>query len=91
MTQAAAASDDRGDEASALAKTRWSDLSPRSRRLIVVAGGVEAILKVAGVVDLVRRPAEQVRGSKERWAAVIVVACPAGIVPLAYFRFDRRR
>ncbi len=48
---------------------RWSDLSERTRRLLLIAAAVEAVLKVAMLVDLRRRPASQVRGSKRLWAA----------------------
>jgi hypothetical protein len=74
-----------------MAKKRWSDLSPRNRRLIVVGGTLEATLKVAALVDLVRRPAEQVRGSKVRWAAAIVLINSVGLVPISYFAYGRRR
>ena len=53
-------------------------------------GSVEGALKVAALVDLVRRPAEQVRGSKRAWAAAIVVVNSGGVVPLAYFLRGRR-
>jgi len=72
-------------------KKRWSDLSPRSRRLIVVGGTVEGVLKTAALVDLVRRPADQVRGPKLLWAAAIVVVNSLGAVPLAYFLRGRTR
>jgi hypothetical protein len=69
---------------------RWSDLSPRSRRLIVVGATVEALVKLAALVDLAQRPARQVRGAKAAWATAIVVVNAAGAVPLAYFRYGRR-
>ena len=71
-------------------RRRWSELSPRSRGLIVVGGIVEGILKIAALVDLARRPAEAVRGRKWAWAAVIVLVNSVGGAPLAYFRFGRR-
>ena len=72
-------------------RTTWRDLSPGTRRVVVAVGSVEAALKVAALVDLVRRPAEQVRGPKWRWALAIVVVNSVGLVPLAYFRYGRRR
>jgi hypothetical protein len=74
-----------------VATRRWSDLTPQTRRLIVVGGTFEAVLKVAALVNLVRRPAGQVRGSKPRWAAAIVLVNSLGLVPLFYFRYGRRR
>lgn len=73
-----------------MATRRWSELSPRSRRVILVAGSVEAALKVAALVDLKRRPADQVRGSKTAWATAIVLINSAGLVPLTYFVRGRR-
>lgn len=72
------------------ARRRWQDLSDRTRRAIVIAGGLEAALKAAALVDLARRPPEQVRGSKRRWATAIVLINSAGAVPIAYFVRGRR-
>lgn len=69
---------------------RWSDLSPRTRRLIIVAGIAEAGLKAAVLIDLRRRPAAEIRGSKRAWAAAMLVNS-AGLIPLSYFAVGRRR
>lgn len=69
---------------------KWSDLSPRTRRLIVVGGAVEAVLKIAALVDLARRPAEQVRGSKRLWALAIALVNAVGAVPILYLVKGRR-
>ncbi len=68
---------------------RWSDLSPRSRKLIIAGAVAETGLKVAVLVDLKRRPAAQVRGPKRMWAAAMLVNS-AGLLPLSYFAFGRR-
>jgi uncharacterized membrane protein len=68
---------------------RWSDLSQRSRRLIIVAGAGEAVLKVAVLIDIIRRPASQVRGSKRLWIVAAVLVNSAGVGPLSYFAFGR--
>jgi len=70
---------------------RWSDLSPRSRKLIMAGATVEGALKIAALVDLWRRPADQVRGSKWAWGAAVLFVNSAGGVPLAYFTKGRRR
>jgi hypothetical protein len=41
------------------------------------------------LVDLKRRPASQVRGSRRMWAAAMLVNS-AGLIPLSYFVFGRR-
>ena len=72
------------------ARKQWSDLSERNRRLLIAAAVVEGILKVAVLVDLKRRPANQVRGPKWLWAAVVAVISSAGVVPVSYFMFGRQ-
>jgi hypothetical protein len=72
-------------------RKRWSDLSPRYRRLIVVAGVAEVSLKVAALMDIKRRPASQIRGPKWIWVATLAVVGSFGALPLAYFAFGRRR
>ena len=74
-----------------MAGRKWNELSPRSRRLIVAAATVEGILKTAAVVDIVRRPASEIRGSKWIWAPVVVAVNSFGVVPIAYFAFGRRK
>ena len=73
-----------------MAKRRWSDLDPRVRQAMLVAGAVEAGLKIAALIDLARRPARDVRGSKAVWAAAIALVNAAGAVPIAYFLRGRR-
>lgn len=69
-------------------KTQWSDLSPTQQRVIVAAGVVEVVLTTAALVDLTRRGAAGVRGSRLAWLASFAVQ-PFG--PLAYFAFGRKR
>lgn len=69
---------------------RWSDLSPRSRKLLIAAGVAEAGLKVAVLVDLRRRQPSEIRGSRRAWTAAMLVNS-AGLIPLSYFAFGRRR
>ena len=73
------------------ARKRWSDLSERTRRLLVVAGVAEAGLKTAALIDIKRRPASQIRGPKWAWAMALVPVGSFGALPLAYFAFGRRR
>jgi hypothetical protein len=72
-------------------RRRWRDLDNRTRRLLLVTAGVEGLLKTAALVDLIRRPADEIRGSKRRWAAAIVLVNSAGVVPITYFVRGRRR
>lgn len=70
---------------------KWSELSKRNRRLITIAAAAEAGLKTAALIDIKRRPASQIRGSKWVWATVVVVVNSFGGAPLTYFAFGRRR
>jgi hypothetical protein len=65
-------------------------LSPRTRKLLIGAAAVETVLKVIMLVDLRRRPPSQVRGSKRVWTVATMINS-AGLVPLGYFAFGRRR
>ena len=74
-----------------MTKKRWSELSPRTRRLIVIGGAFEGLLKTAALIDLAKRPANGIRGSKKRWAAAIVLINSVGAVPIGYLAYGRRR
>ena len=74
-----------------MAGRKWSDLNQSTRRLIIVAAAVETSLKAAALVDIKRRPASEIRGSKWMWVPAVTVVNSAGLAPLAYFVFGRRR
>ena len=69
-------------------KKQWSDLSSTQQQAIVVAGVIEVVVTTVALVDLVRRPREQVRGPKALWALASFVQ-PVG--PIAYLALGRRR
>jgi len=69
---------------------RWNELSPRTRRVIIVAASVEGALKTAALIDLARRPPAQIHGSKAAWAVAITLVNSAGAVPITYFLRGRR-
>ena len=80
----------RGDRGSRGVRKRWSDLSRPQRVVIVVAGVFEAVAKVVMLVDLRRRPAEQIRGPKPLWAATALINT-AGLAQVGYFVIGRKR
>ena len=49
------------------------------------------LLKTAALVDLARRPTDELRGSKRLWAAAIVLIDSLGAVPITYFAYGRKR
>ena len=71
-------------------KRRWSDLSEGTRRLIIAGAALEGVLKLLALIDLKRRPADRIRGSKAKWASAVVLVNSVGAVPLAYFLRGRR-
>jgi hypothetical protein len=70
---------------------RWSDLSGRTRAMIVIASVFDTILKAAALVDLRHRTADEVRGSRWIWRIAVVLVNAAGAMPVAYFLLGRRK
>ncbi len=68
-------------------KKRWSDLTKAQRAGVVGLGAVEVVLTTTALLDLVRRPAAQVRGPKPVWVLAFFVQ-PFG--PIAYLTRGRR-
>lgn len=73
-----------------VARKRWGDLDARTRRLLLAGALFEGTLKIAALIDLARRPANQIRGSKRRWATAIALINSLGAVPIVYFVRGRR-
>ena len=71
-----------------MAKKRWSELSTGQRRGIMISGILQVTLLIAALVDIWRRPKEEIRGDKRLWTAVSFVNF---IGPNSYFLFGRRR
>jgi hypothetical protein len=72
-------------------RKHWSDVSERTRRLIIVGAVGDGVLKAVALIDIRRRPASKIRGPKWVWAALIAVVNSAGILPVSYFLLGRRR
>ena len=72
-------------------RKQWSDLSERTRGLIIAAAVGDGILKMVALIDIRRRPASQIRGPKWVWALLIALVNSTGILPVSYFLFGRRR
>lgn len=68
-------------------RRRWSELPAGQRVAIATGAAVELVLTTVALVDLARRPADQVRGSKALWALGCFVQ-PVG--PVAYLALGRR-
>ncbi|WGY01486.1 DUF5652 family protein [Nocardioides sp. QY071] len=73
-----------------MAKKRWTDLSPRTRKAILVGSAVDGALKAAALADLRGRDESEVNGSKRRWALALTLVNSAGVLPVVYFFRGRR-
>ena len=69
-------------------KKRWSDLSTEQRIGVIALGTFQVSLQIAALVDIRRRPAQQIKGRKATWVAISFINT---FGPLAYFKFGRRR
>ncbi len=79
----------RKDEEVVTARRRWSDLSRRTRILLITVAATDGALRVAALIDIERRPASQIRGRKWMWATAVALVSSAGAVPVSYFAFGR--
>lgn len=70
-----------------MARKKWSELSGGQRAAILTLACIEISLTATAAVDLLRRPDDQVKGSKALWAAALVVQ-PFG--PIAYLVAGRQ-
>lgn len=70
-----------------MAKRKWSELSPKARKLIIVGGIAQVALISIAHADISRRTPEQVRGPKRMWRLLTLINF-AG--PIAYFVAGRR-
>ena len=66
-----------------------SHLTAREKAPSVVRGIFQLALLAAALVDIHRRPAEEINGSKWVWSAVALVNF-MGIGPIGYFLFGRK-
>jgi Phospholipase_D-nuclease N-terminal len=73
---------------SVMRRKQWSDLTNTQKRGIVFLGALQLGLLAAALLDIRRRPAADINGSKRLWTAVVFIN---GIGPIAYFLFGRRR
>ncbi len=71
-----------------MANKRWSELSIGQRRGVVLSGVAQVALLIAALVDIHRRPQEEVRGNKWLWTAAAFVNF---VGPVSYFLFGRKR
>lgn len=66
---------------------KWADMSPAQKTVMLTLISVEVSLTATALVDLVRRPADQIHGRKGVWALALFVQ-PVG--PVAYLWTHRK-
>lgn len=71
-------------------KKQRRELSPATRFVLGTLGAIDMGLRVYALVDIARRPAEQVEGPKEVWVPALVLVNSVGLLPLAYLRWGRK-
>jgi hypothetical protein len=71
-----------------LASKKWADLTMGKKACVIILGIGQVALLVAALWDLVHRGADEVRGDKRMWAALVFINW---IGPIAYFTIGRKR
>lgn len=66
----------------------WETLRPNQKRVIIVLAVIQVILLVAAMIDICRRPAQQIKGSKTKWRLISLIDF---FGPLSYFIFGRKK
>lgn len=69
-------------------RKRWNELTPQQRRGIAVMGLIQFALLLAALIDLKRRPAEEIYGKKGLWIGLVFINV---IGPISYFVWGRKR
>ncbi len=69
------------------ARKQWRDMPPWARVAVMVMVSVQLSLLASALVDISRRPAQQIRGPKPAWAAAAFINF---IGPISYFAFGRK-
>jgi pyruvate,water dikinase len=72
----------------AVAKKRWRELTGPQKGAIVLSSTVQVALLATALVDIYRRPQEEIRGRKWWWTAASFVNF---VGPISYFLFGRQR
>ncbi len=67
---------------------QWKDLTDTQKRGIVLLGALQLVLLAAALIDIRRRNADAINGSKRLWTLVVFINF---IGPIAYFLFGRKR
>ncbi len=73
-----------------MARKRWSDLSPRTKGIVIGAAAVDAALRAWALQDLGSRRKDEVNGPKLLWSTGMTLVNSVGILPLIYLLKGRK-
>lgn len=68
---------------------KFKELPPLVRGALVFGGVADVALRIYAMIDVVRRPDEDVRGPKAVWLPALGVVSSFGLLPLCYLKFGR--
>ena len=69
----------------------WRNASPAARRAGITLGAIDLGLRGWALFDLRKRRPDEVKGPKRAWAVGLALVNSAGVLPLVYLIFGRRR
>jgi hypothetical protein len=69
-------------------RKQWGDMTTTQQAGLVLVGVIQVALLAAALIDIRRRSADELNGSKRFWTLAAFVNF---IGPLAYFIFGRKR
>jgi hypothetical protein len=70
-----------------MAKRRWADLSAGQKVTVAFLAAAQVALLAAALWDLAHRSADEIRGDKRMWAALVFINW---VGPIAYFTIGRK-
>ena len=69
-------------------RKRWNKMPPARRAASIITVPIQVGLLVAALIDLRRRPAEQINGSKRLWMFLVFIYL---VGPISYFVIGRKK
>lgn len=70
---------------------KWiEDLPGWVKVLLGALGAVDVLLRVLAVIDVAKRPDDEVNGPKKVWLPALAAVSSMGLLPTAYFLLGRR-
>lgn len=72
------------------AMKKWEKLPPAVRAALALGAMADAALRVYALVDVARRPEDEIHGSKVVWVPALAVVSSLGLLPCAYLKYGRR-